>query len=173
LRAREALNLTIADVDLPNALLRVRDTKFFKSRWVPIGRDLARVLSEYAHRRGLTHLTAGGESRFFLGRGGAAIHLRTLELAFQRLRDRAQVRRSEEARYQPRLHDLRHTFAVHRLTEWYRRGADVQRLLHHLSVYLGHAHLAATQVYLSLTPELLHEAGSRFERYARRGDGHA
>jgi site-specific recombinase XerD len=173
LRAREALNLTIADVDLPNALLRIRDTKFFKSRWVPIGRDLARVLTEYARWRRQAHLTAGGESRFFLGRRGAAIHLRTLELAFQRLRDRAQVRRSDEARYQPRLHDLRHTFAVHRLTEWYRRGADVQRLLHHLSVYLGHAHLAATQVYLSLTPELLHEAGTRFERYARGGDGHA
>ena len=58
------------------------------------------------------------------------------------------------ARYQPRLHDLRHTFAVHRLTAWYRQGADVQRLLHHLSVYLGHAHLAATQVYLTMTPEL-------------------
>ena len=83
------------------------------------------------------------------------------------------MRRSDEARYQPPLHDLRHTFAVHRLTEWYRRGADVQRLLHHLSVYLGHAHLATTQVYLSLTPELLHEAGTRFERYARGGDGHA
>ena len=108
LRAREALNLTIADVDLPNALLRVRDTKFFKSRLVPIGRDLARVLTEYARWSGLTHPTAGGESRFFLGRRGAAIHLRTLELAFQRLRDRAQVRRSDEARYQPRLHDLRH-----------------------------------------------------------------
>jgi site-specific recombinase XerD len=139
----------------------------------PIGRDLARVLTEYTRWRGGTHATASGESHFFLGRGGAAIHLRTLELAFQRLRDRAQVRRSDEARYQPRLHDLRHTFAVHRLTEWYRRGADVQRLLHHLSVYLGHAHLAATQVYLSLTPELLHEAGTRFERYARGGDDHA
>ena len=67
----------------------------------------------------------------------------------------------------------RHTFAVHRLTEWYRQGADVQRLLHHLSVYLGHAHLAATQVYLTMTPELLHEAGTRFERYARGEDGHA
>jgi site-specific recombinase XerD len=173
LRAREALNLTIADVDLPKALLMVRDTKFFKSRLVPIGRDLTRVLTEYAHWRDLTHLTAGGESRFFLGRRGAAIHLRTLEGTFQRLRDRAQVRRCDEARYQPRLHDLRHTFAVHRLTEWYRQGADVQRLLHHLSVYLGHAHLAATQVYLTMTPELLQQAGARFERYACGEDSHA
>jgi integrase len=72
-----------------------------------------------------------------------------------------------------RARHKRHTFAVHRLTAWYRQGADVQRLLHHLSVYLGHAHLAATQVYLSLTPELLHEASTRFERYALGGDGHA
>jgi site-specific recombinase XerD len=67
----------------------------------------------------------------------------------------------------------RHTFAVHRLTEWYRQGADVQRLLHHLSVYLGHAYLAAAQVYLTMTPELLHEAGTRFERYSLGEDGHA
>ncbi|MBV8462411.1 MAG: tyrosine-type recombinase/integrase [Acidimicrobiales bacterium] len=131
------------------------------------------MLTEYARWRGSTHPTAGGEDRFFLGKRGAAIHHWTLDDAFQRLRERAQVRRSDEARYQPRLHDLRHTFAVHRLTEWYRRGADVQRLLHHLSVYLGHAHLAATQVYLTMTPELLDEAGARFERYALGEAGHA
>jgi site-specific recombinase XerD len=60
---------------------------------------------------------------------------------------------------------LRHAFAVRRLTSWYRAGADVQRLLPKLSVYLGHAHLAATQVYLSMTPELLAEANARFESY--------
>jgi integrase/recombinase XerD len=166
LRASEALNLSIADVDLPNALLTIRDTKFFKSRLVPIGRDLTGVLTDYARWRATTHPSANGEDRFFPGKRGAAIHLSTLENAFQRLREHAKVSRSEDARYQPRLHDLRHTFAVHRLTEWYRQGADVQRLLHHLSVYLGHAYLAATQVYLTMTPELLHKAGTRFERYA-------
>ena len=160
-------------MDLPNALLTVRDTKFFKSRLVPISQDLTDVLTEYARWRAATHPSAGGESRFFLGKRGAAIHLRTLEGTFQRLREHAKVRRSDGARYQPRLHDLRHTFAVHRLTEWYRQGADVQRLLYHLSVYLGHAHLAATQVYLTMTPELLHQAGTRFERYARGEDSHA
>ena len=55
---------------------------------------------------------------------------------------------------------------MHRLTSWYRQGADVQALLPHLSVYLGHVHLRSTQVYLTMTPELLHEAGQRFERYA-------
>ena len=72
-----------------------------------------------------------------------------------------------------RLHDLRHTFAVHRLTEWYRQGADVQRLVYDLSVYLGHVRLAHTQVYLTMTPELLHQANTSFERYARGEDSHA
>jgi integrase/recombinase XerD len=71
-----------------------------------------------------------------------------------------------DAHCQPRLHDLRHTSAVHRLTTWYREGKDVQKLLPQLSVYMGHTYLAATQVYLTMTPELLHEASMRFERYA-------
>jgi integrase len=67
---------------------------------------------------------------------------------------------------QPRLHDLRATFAVRRLTTWYQQGADVQRLLPLLSTYLGHVSVAATQAYLPMTPELLAEASARFERYA-------
>ena len=90
---------------------------------------------------------------------------------FRRLCEQAGIRRiRRRRRYQPRLHDLRHTFAVHRLTSWYRQGADVQKLLPSLSVYLGHAHLSATQVYLSMTPELLEEANARFERYAEKGE---
>lgn len=173
LRAREALNLSVADVDLPNALLTIRDTKFSKSRLVPIGEDLTGVLTAYAGWRSRTHPSATAEGRFFLGSHGAGIRLGRLQHAFQRLRELAQVRRSADARYQPRLHDLRHTFAVHRLTAWYQQGQDVQRLLHHLSVYLGHAHLAGTHVYLTMTPELLHQAGTRFERYARGEGSHA
>jgi integrase/recombinase XerD len=63
----------------------------------------------------------------------------------------------------------RHSAAVHRVVAWYRQGADVQRLLPQLATYLGHVHIAATQRYLTLTPELLHEASLRFERYARGG----
>jgi integrase/recombinase XerD len=167
------LGLSVADVDLPNTLLTIQDTKFFKSRLVPIGRHLTEVLTEYARWRVTTHPSADPGNRFFLGKRGAAIHLATLEDAFQRLREHAGVRRSEEARYQPRLHDLRHTFAVHRLTAWYGQGADVQRLLHHLSVYRGHARLAATRVYLTMTPERRHQASTRFERYARGEDSQA
>jgi integrase len=76
------------------------------------------------------------------------------------------VRREGGARRQPRLHDLRHTAAVHRLIAWYDSGADVQALLPKLATYLGHVDLTATQRYLTLTPELLRQASRRFEHYA-------
>jgi integrase/recombinase XerD len=173
LRVSEALTLSVADVDLPKALITVRDTKFFKSRLVPIGQQLAGVLTEYAHRRAASHPGNDTESPFFLGRRGNAILLQTMDKTFRRLRDRTGIRRSDGARYQPRLHDIRHSFAVHRLIQWYQQGADVQRLLYHLSVYLGHTHLRHTQIYLTMTPELLQQAGSLFERYARKEDNHA
>ena len=64
------------------------------------------------------------------------------------------------------MRHFRHAFSVHRLVAWYRQGADVQRLLPQLATYLGHVHLAATQRYLTMTPELLQEACQRFARYA-------
>jgi site-specific recombinase XerD len=79
------------------------------------------------------------------------------------------VLRHDGGRYQPRLHDLRHAAAVHRLVAWYRQGANVQRLLPQLATYLGHVHIAATQRYLTLTAELLREASQRFEHYAQGG----
>jgi integrase/recombinase XerD len=173
LRRGEALRLSIADVDLANSLLTIRDTKFFKSRLVPVGPDLTQVLSDYVRWRTATHPSAKADSHFFVSRRGTAIHRWNLQVAFERLRETAGVRRSDGGRHQPRLHDLRHTFAVHRLTDWYRQGADVQRLVYHLSIYLGHARLTHTQVYLTLTPELLQQAGKRFERYAHKEDGHA
>ena len=91
----------------------------------------------------------------------------TAELVFKRLREEAGVSRPNDARFQPRLHDLRHTFAVVRLVTWYREGKNVQRLLPHLSVYLGHARLRDTQRYLTMTTELLEEASRCFELYAR------
>ena len=92
-----------------------------------------------------------------------------MEDAFQLIREKAGVRRTDGACYQPRLHDLRHTFAVHRLTSWYQEGKDVQRLLPQLSTYLGHRYLAATSVYLTMTPELLTLTAQRFEHYALKG----
>lgn len=173
LRASEALGLTIADIDLPNALVTVRESKFFKSRLVPVGQQLADLLGEYAAWRAAAYPGDDTERPFFLGRRGALISLHTLENTFRRLTVHAGIRRSDGARYQPRLHDLRHSAAVHRLIRWYQQGADVQRLLYYLSVYLGHSNIRGTQVYLTMTADLLRQAGLRFEQYACGEDDHA
>lgn len=162
LRVGEALSLTVADVDLPTGLLTIRDTKFHKTRWVPLGTELRQALTEYDARR----VTLPPTSPFFPAQDGTRLSYEAVNQAFRRLRAKAGVIRTDGARYQPRLHDLRHTFAVDRLLAWYRAGADVQRLLPKLSVYLGHAHLEDTKVYLTLTPELLEAAAGRFAQYA-------
>jgi integrase len=162
LRLREATNLTRADVDLNRSVLTIRNAKFGKTRLAPFGSQLGHALGQYAARTP----TARPEAPFFTTRTGIGVKPDTLQHNFRILCDQAGVRRTDGTREQPRLHDLRHTFAVHRLTSWYRQGADVQRLLQHLSVYLGHVHIRHTQIYLSMTPELLQVAGQRFERYA-------
>ncbi|MBM4088292.1 MAG: integrase [Planctomycetes bacterium] len=173
LRLGEVLRLSVADADLSNRVLTIRDSKFFKSRLVPIGSQLADVLSDYALWRMATHPSADEGNHFFVNRQAKAVHKRTFEGVFQRLREHVGIRRTDAGRQQPRLHDLRHAFAVHRLTSWYRQGADVQRLVYHLSVYLGHVRLEHTQVYLTMTPELLQQAGMVFERYVCGEGDHA
>ena len=108
----------------------------------------------------------GRASTFLANMDGTPLHKDTVYNAFVRLLRHAGIESTDDSRQAPRLHSLRHSFAVHRLTDWYRQGADVQRLLPVLSTYLGHARLRHTQVYLSMTPELLHQAALRFEHYA-------
>jgi site-specific recombinase XerD len=165
LRISEALSLTLGDVDLNGGILTVRESKFYKTRLVPIGPDLIPVLASYAARRTREH-PAKPDTRLFVSRTGTLVTRQTAENTFARLRVRAGVLRRDGSRYQPRLHDLRHSFAVHRVVSWYRQGADVQRLLPKLATYLGHVNIAATQRYLTMTPELLQEASRLFENYA-------
>ena len=173
MRIGEALSLTLSDVDLEEQLLTVRNTKFFKTRLVPIGPTLTKILSDYlSHRRQLP-LPAGETSAFFATRTGIHLEYRVVNKLFGRLRQAAEIQREPTARYQPRIHDIRHTAAVHRVVAWYRAGADVQRLLPQLATYLGHVDIRSTQRYLSMTPELLHEASLRFERYAQSEVHHA
>ena len=172
LRISEAIKLTMADVNLSHALLTIRETKFRKTRLVPIGKQLTQALLQYAAQRQIENYSQNPNAPFFIRRNGKAVNQDNIERAFQIIREKAGVRRADGARYQPRLHDLRHTFAVHRLTAWYKEGADVQRLLPILSVYLGHAYLADTSTYLTMTPTLLEEAGRRFEQYAFKETSH-
>ena len=172
LRIGEALGLDVADVDLESALLRIRETKFYKTRIVPVGADLTRVLRDYLLERSKgAPIPADGP--FLLTRQGKRPSRAGAEEAFKQLRRQAKVSRIDGSRYQPRLHDMRHTYAVTRLVRWYREGADVQRLLPQLATYLGHVHISGTQRYLTMTPELLRQASLRFERYALGGSDHA
>ena len=166
LRISEALQLNVGDVDLQVRLLHVRQSKFFKNRLVPVGPRLAQALEKYRATRSPAGSIRG---RFFQAQSGKPISRSTAERVFRKLCVAAQVRRIDGSRYQPRLHDLRHTFAVHCLTAGYRRGTDVQSLLVKLSAYLGHVNIAATQKYLTITPELRKRASSRFARYALGG----
>ena len=167
LRISEALCLTPQDVDLSNSLLTIHESKFYRTRLVPIGPRLTSSLANYGKQRNEWDIPRGTIASFFVTRHGHPVKRSLVENAFCRLRQLANVQRHDGSRYQPRLHDLRHTFAVHRLVAWYREGADVQRLLPQLSTYLGHVHVSATQRYLTMTPDLLHEASMRFEQYAR------
>jgi site-specific recombinase XerD len=165
LRISEALSLTLADVDLSAGILTIRESKFYKTRLVPMSPEFTSVLETYVAWRAREH-SSGPSAALFLTRNGAPLARYTAENVFRRLRIRSGVLRRDGGRYQPRLHDLRHAAAVHRLISWYRQGADVQRLLPQLATYLGHIHIAATQRYLTMTPELLCEASQRFEQYA-------
>jgi integrase len=167
MRIGEVLRLRVSDVALDDSLITVWESKFFKSRLVPVGKDLCQVLLNYAQR---TQPANQNNAPFFFSHNSKKIASTTMSTTFQRLRKLAGVqRRDAAASEEPRLHDLRHTFSVNRVTEWYRQGADVQNLIFSLSTYLGHVRLRSTQHYLSMTPELLEQANRRFEVYARGG----
>ena len=166
LRVGEALRLRPCDVNFQERVLSVWNTKFFKSRLVPIGTSLASALARYAEQRKRVLPPAQHSPGFFTTRAGMPIRLWQIEVGFARLRKRAGIRRSSTDRWQPRLHDLRATFAVHRLVAWYREGTDLQKRLPLLATYLGHVNVSGTQAYLPMTHELLIEASRRFECYA-------
>ncbi len=169
LRFSEATRLTLADVDLAEDVLTIRATKFYKSRLVPIGPQLATALANYMPLRRRGGLVQDETSFLVANRDGTRLASSTVQTAFDALRRIARVHGTAGGRQIPRLHDLRHSFAVHSLTAWYRRGADVQRLLPALSTYLGHSDLEGTKAYLSMTPELLQQASLRFAHYAGGG----
>lgn len=147
----EARMLLREDVDFKRRTIIIRCNRFNRSREIPIGPDLYKVLRRYHatnHRRDKMRAP-----HFFLTKKGDALKERAVGQTFQRLRRMAGIARDDGARYQPRLHDLRHTFAVHRLTAWIKRGADLNRMIPALSAYIGQVGLGSTDRYLALTPE--------------------
>lgn len=168
LRVGEAIALILSDIDLAQCLITVRNTKFYKTRLVPVGPRLSQKIAEYLDCRRLLAIPEGEMSAFLCSRTGHGLHYTQVIRTFQRIRSAAGIVAPAGERRPPRLHDLRHSAAVHRVLAWYQAGKDVQRLLPSLATYLGHADIRSTQRYLQMTPELLQEASLRFARYAGR-----
>ncbi len=166
LRLSEARCLTADDADLVNGILTIRETKFRKSRLVPLHPTATRALRRYADRRDAC-LAARRSEYFFRTEQSPGLTLTGMETTFRRLRRRLDWTAQARTR-QPRIHDLRHTFVVRRLLRWYQEGADVDRKILALATYLGHTKVAHTYWYCTAVPELLASTGQRFERFTHR-----
>jgi len=164
LRHGEVRRLRVRDLDLNRQALFIDQTKFYKSRYVPFGPRVKLCLEQFleVRRTFLRPLQLDDPLFVTLWRRPFDHHL--LQDTFSRILGELGIKGLPSQR-RPRLHDLRHTFAVHRLLRWYREGVDVQNRLPILSTFLGHIGPGSTQVYLSITAELLQEANGRFHRH--------
>ncbi len=163
LRIGEALRLDRNDVDLVGGVLRIRQTKFGKSRQVPLHPSTVEALAAYARRRDQLCLRQRDAS-FFISTAGTRLLYCSAHLAWLDLVRRSGLQpRSSECR--PRPHDLRHSFAVATVLDAYHADQDVGRRLALLATYLGHSDPAATYWYLSAAPELMHLAADRLQRH--------
>ena len=167
LRPSETTHLVIDDIRLQDGIVHIRETKFYKSRIVPFGEEVSRMLEDYLLWRSEIALRrCVSDNHLFIDKRGNPVQLSSFQQAFRLIRDKAGIHRSDTAYSDVRLQDLRHTFATNRVAQWYKEGKDVQALLPVLSTYLGHSNLDSTAVYISFTNQLLDEAGKRFQTYA-------
>jgi integrase/recombinase XerD len=160
LRLAEIVGLKLSDLDLAAECIEVHDTKFFKSRRLPLSATAMAALRDYLKAR----LKAGAPidsdaPLFWHAKGGygyvaTGAHLRRLI--------RVAGLKKTSGRTGPRVHDFRHTFVVHRMTMWYEQGINPQNRLPYLAAYLGHRDIHSTLVYLTITQELLQHANERF-----------
>jgi len=169
LRIGEAIRLTINDVrlDLDPPHLLIRESKFKKSRIVPLHPSSAialRIYAEERYRRGYDAVS----DAFFVSEQGSQLVRETVWSTFGRLTHRLGMWPSHGGR-RPTPHALRHSFAVERLATWYSAGLDVNALAPHLSIYLGHVDPQQSYWYFTATAELLGSAAQRFQRYANGG----
>lgn len=168
LRIGEALRLRLGDVDLRRCALFIADSKG-RSRWTPFHRSLKTELLRYIRDRGtfVGHF-AQPQDMLFVGVDRRKLSQSTASGTLCKLFRDAGLK-PPQGRVGPRVHDIRHTFAVHRLTRWYRQGVDLHARLPWLSAYMGHVDMLGTETYLNATPELLSLAADRFKkRYTRK-----
>ncbi len=165
LRLSEAVHLLEADVDLKRGLLTVRQTKFAKSRQLPLHPSTVEALRLYRNKRS-RHVAVTPEMPFFVSNKGKGLSLRQVERVFAALRQQLEwVNRGGHDR--PRIQDLRHTFAVARVALWQANGVEIDQAMLALSTYMGHAKISNTYWYLTAVPELMAAAGGKFEQFAR------
>jgi len=170
LRVSEALKLNAEHVDLQRGILWIKQTKFKKSRLVPLHPTSTKALCRYAQAR-YGQLEVRDNSPFFVNKRGNRLTYCAVRWNFEMLRDILGWTQGNGDWPRPRIHDLRHTFACQRLLCWYRQGQDVHHLITALSTYLGHGKVSDTYWYLTSTPELLAIAGVRFEQFSNTGKG--
>ena len=170
LRVSEALKLNADHVDLQRGVLWIEQTKFKKSRLVPLHPTATHALRRYAQAR-YGQLDVRDNSPLFVNEKGNRLTYCAVRWNFERLREMLRWTQGNGNWPRPRIHDLRHTFACQRLLSWYRQGQDVHHLIAALSTYLGHGKVSDTYWYLTSTPELLAIAGVRFEQFANTGKG--
>jgi integrase/recombinase XerC len=169
LRLSEALKLCVGDVDLNGATITVRQTKFHKSRCLPIHASVVQALTQYRRMRD-RHADADPDAPFFVSRIGGFLRRDTVEKVFQRMRSGLGWRaRGDHAH--PRLHDMRHTMVVRRVQLWHEEGVSVEHAMFWLCTYLGHVKISDTYWYLTGVPELMDIVGAQFERFALAGGG--
>jgi integrase len=162
MRVGEAIRLDRDDVDLANGVLTIRDTKFGKSRELPVHRSTVEAVRDYARVR--DRLCAEPATRAVLvSQAGTRLLYCAVHATFKQLRDHAGLM-PRSATCRPRIHDLRHRFAVQTLLDWYHTGVDVQPLMPLLSTYLGHTQPSDSYWYLTAAPELLELAADRLHR---------
>jgi len=164
LRVGEVCRLDVADVDRARQLLVIRDTKFGKDRLVPFGPRLGAMLKGYlVARLACRHVAA--DAPLFPGHYGSRLRRQQIGRVFRSLLPALGLT-IPAGISPPHLHDLRHSFAVGTLLRWYRAGIDPAQRVLHLSTFMGHVQPESTAVYLTITSDLLGEAGKRFETFA-------
>ncbi len=162
LRRGELVRLTLADVDERSGVLRIRESKFHKSRWVPLSPSATTELRRYLEARRNAAFDQAPDAPLLVTRDAQAYKGHSIHRAIKGVFVAAGIR--DSAGRCPRVQDLRHSFAVAALLRWYETGADVQANLPKLALYMGHVSIASTAYYLRCMPAVLALAGKRFAR---------
>jgi integrase len=161
LRRSEVVKLRIRDVDLNGGIITVLSTKFGKDRLIPLHPEFRQQVREYSQKE-LNGITDSNKA-FFPTSVGNFYSSRSIYGAFRRFLADAGISHGGKDKG-PRLHDLRHTFAVHCLKKWVKDGNDIDSAVPYLAAYLGHTHLRHSQVYLRLTADMFPDVIAKIER---------